>query len=100
VATIHHPHLDRSRRSKTAIRYQKAKYKRRDNMEQTVLKISGMTCQGCVNSVTRVLGELDGVESVNVTLEPGQATVTHDPAKASPDQLRVAIEGAGFDVIQ
>ncbi len=39
-------------------------------METTTLKISGMTCMGCVNSVTRVLKATPGVADARVTLDP------------------------------
>lgn len=61
------------------------------------LPISGMTCGGCVRSVTSVLQALPGVESVSVTLEPGQAQVRFDAAQVSLAQLQSAIEDAGFD---
>ncbi len=66
-------------------------------METTTLKISGMTCMGCVNSVTRVLKAAPGVADARVTLEPAQATVDYDAAQTSPAQLRHAIEDAGYD---
>jgi copper chaperone len=62
------------------------------------LPITGMTCGGCVRSVTSVLQALPGVESVRVTLAPGQADVRFDPAQVTPAQLRAAVEDAGFDV--
>lgn len=38
--------------------------------------ITGMTCNGCVNSVQGKLLALDGVEEVSVDLATGQATLT------------------------
>ncbi|MDX1810939.1 MAG: heavy-metal-associated domain-containing protein [Gammaproteobacteria bacterium] len=69
-------------------------------MESVVIKISGMTCGGCTSSVTNVLQDIDGVNAVEVTLEPGQASVDFDPAKTTLTSLQEAIEGAGFDVVQ
>ena len=67
-------------------------------METTTLKIGGMTCGGCVASVTRVLRAVPGVSDAAVTLTPGQATVTFDALQTNVPALRVAVEGAGFDV--
>ncbi len=67
-------------------------------METTVIPISGMTCMGCVGSVKRVLGALPGVGSAEVTLTPGQAVVSYDPAKASLQAIKNAISDAGYDV--
>jgi copper chaperone len=68
-------------------------------MENITLNVQGMTCGGCVASVTRVLKAVPGVEEATVTLQPGVAQVTFDPARTQPTALRAAIEGAGFDVV-
>lgn len=67
-------------------------------MEQTVIGIDGMHCQGCVNNVTGVLQGLPGVAQVTVSLEAKQASVTFDPAQSGIAQFKAAIEDAGFDV--
>ncbi len=55
-----------------------------------------MKCDGCVKSVTRVLGAVPGVRQVDVSLEQGRARVAYDPARARVEALRRAVEGAGF----
>lgn len=67
-------------------------------METTVLKVNGMTCGGCVRSVKTVLEKIQGVTAAEVSLEKGQAVVTHDPAKASLSRLREAVIDAGYEV--
>jgi copper chaperone len=66
-------------------------------METTTIKIGGMTCGGCVASVTRVLNELPGVVKAEVVLEPGAATVEFDAGKLSRAALCEAIDDAGFE---
>jgi copper chaperone len=66
-----------------------------DNIE---LQVKGMSCQGCVGSVTRVLKATPGVADARVTLNPGRAEVTYDPAQTNPAALRHAIEEAGYGV--
>lgn len=68
-------------------------------METAIVNIKGMTCMGCVNSVKRVLQAVNGVDKVDVTLDPGQARVEYDPAAAGPAQFRAAIEDAGYEVV-
>ena len=68
-------------------------------MECVTLNVQGMTCGGCVASVTRVLKAVPGVTEAAVTLQPGVANVTYDPARTQPAALRAAIEDAGFDVV-
>jgi copper chaperone len=67
-------------------------------METVKLNVQGMTCGGCVASVTRVLKSTPGVSDAQVTLQPGAATVTFDPAHVQVRDLEAAIEGAGFEV--
>ena len=67
-------------------------------METAVLKVSGMTCTGCVASVKRVLEAAAGVAAVNVSLEQGLATVSYDATKTGPAQLGAAVREAGYDV--
>ena len=68
-------------------------------MTDLTLSITGMTCGGCVRSVTGVLQALPGVESVSVSLEQAQAQVHFDDAQVTPAQLAAAVEDAGFDVV-
>jgi copper chaperone len=67
-------------------------------MEGVTFKVGGMTCGGCVASVTRVLKAVPGVNDVTVTLSPPEAKVQFDPARTDAPALRAAIEGAGYDV--
>jgi copper chaperone len=69
-------------------------------MQTAVLKIKGMTCGGCVNSVKNVLQPIAGVNSVEVSLERGQATLTYDPALAGVAQFKEAIRDAGFETVE
>jgi len=66
-------------------------------MEQITLQVSGMTCQGCVRSVTRVLQDVAGVSAVEVSLERGEATVRAQGAAATPERLAQAVRDAGFE---
>lgn len=66
-------------------------------MQNVTLKIDGMTCGGCVKSVTRVLSELDSVAQADVSLEKAQAVVSFDANKVQPAALVEAVEYAGFD---
>ena len=67
-------------------------------MQTATLTISGMTCSGCVRSVSKVLNALDGVTKSEVSLEERRAVVDFDAAKVGVDQLKHAIEEAGYEV--
>jgi copper chaperone CopZ len=58
-----------------------------------MLSISGMTCGGCANTLTRVLSRVPGVTHVEVDLASGRAQVW---GVVRPDELLVAVRGAGY----
>lgn len=66
-------------------------------MTTITLNIQGMTCGGCVKSVSNVLNELAGVTKAEVSLENHNAVVTFDENAVTVAQLIEAIEDAGFD---
>lgn len=66
-------------------------------METSTLNIRGMTCNGCVTSVTRVLTALGGVDDVAVSLADGRATIRFDPSLIDVGRLENAIRAAGFE---
>jgi copper chaperone len=58
-----------------------------------VFKIGGMTCQGCVNAVTKALKRLDPAAEVSVDLSSGRVSVEGAIERATAEH---AIETAGF----
>lgn len=67
---------------------------------QTItLNIEGMTCGGCVKSVTNALNQVTGVQSADVSLANNNATINFDDSQTDVQQLTEAIEDAGFDVV-
>jgi len=66
-------------------------------MENTVIKVGGMSCQGCVKNITDVLSGMVGVASAEVSLDAGEAKLAYDPQLVSREVLLGAIEDAGFD---
>lgn len=67
-------------------------------MQTVTLNIDGMTCGGCVKSVTRLLEGVEGVEKVEVSLENKNAVITFDESKTDTDALIDAVEDGGYDV--
>ena len=57
--------------------------------------VRGMTCGHCVASVTEEVGEIDGVESVDVYLETGRVVVHGD---FTDEDVRAAVTEAGYEV--
>ena len=68
-------------------------------METEIIKVKGMTCMGCVNSVKNVLEKIPGVGSSDVSLEQGKVTVRYDASQANANQFKDAIRDAGFEIV-
>jgi copper chaperone len=68
------------------------------NMQTELLKVSGMTCGGCISTVTHALKAVAGVGDVNVSLSTGEATVQYDEKLTSPEKLKTAVKGVGYGV--
>lgn len=67
-------------------------------MSTLVVEVSGMTCDHCVGSVSGAVGALDGVESVDVALDPkgrSTVTVTHAGGDLLADVAQ-AVAGEGY----
>ena len=64
----------------------------------TLLKVKGMSCQHCVMSVTKALGQLDGVKNVQVDLAKGEVRFDNTKEVAS-NRIEKAISDAGYEVV-
>jgi Cu+-exporting ATPase len=60
------------------------------------LTIDGMSCQACVQSLTKKLTGVAGVSSASVDLAAGKATVRHNESTATVDDLIAAVKQLGF----
>jgi copper chaperone len=58
--------------------------------------ISGMSCSGCVNSLTRVLTAVPGIEPLKI--EVGKAQLRVDDARVTSQDVKAAVVRAGFEV--
>ena len=67
---------------------------------QKVLKVEGMTCQHCVQTVTETVGKMTGVEKVDVSLEQKEVTVDFDELQTQTEAISAQIVEAGFEVIE
>lgn len=54
---------------------------------KTTLAIEGMNCSHCVSAVKNLIGELDGIEGVEVELSSKEAHVSFNPIKTSSEAI-------------
>ncbi|XP_061351468.1 copper transport protein ATX1-like [Gastrolobium bilobum] len=59
---------------------------------QTVVLKVGMSCQGCVGAVNRVLGKMEGVESFDIDLKEQKVTVK---GNVQPEEVLQTVSKTG-----
>jgi Cu+-exporting ATPase len=62
------------------------------------LEVEGMSCASCVSRVEKALGNVPGVEEVNVNLATNVATVQPATDEVGVARLAEAVQEAGYDV--
>lgn len=67
-------------------------------MENSILKVDGMSCEHCVKAITKAVGALPGVSDVAVDLKAKTVTVEHDQT-LPVDKIKYEIEEQGYDLI-
>ena len=70
-----------------------------DNKKAEV-KITGMACAGCAGAVEKALKVLVGVSTAKIELATKTAFVDYDAGKLTLDDLKKAVQGAGYKAIE
>ena len=68
-------------------------------MKTTILKIEGMNCDACANTIKALVGKEAGVRMVSVSFPDRQARVLYDPQVIGEERLVEAIQKPGFRVV-
>ncbi len=68
-------------------------------MQTTTFPVEGMTCNHCVMHVRKALESVPGVQSVDVSLENHNATITYNEAEFDFETARKAVEEAGYRLL-
>ncbi len=62
------------------------------------LLVPGMGSDHCAGLVSSSIGRLAGIATIDTHIASHRVTVSFDPALAQPEQIREAVERAGYDV--
>jgi P-type Cu+ transporter len=65
-------------------------------MENATLKLRGMSCASCANSIESAILAVPGVNQCSVNYGVEQATVTYDPGQTDLSAIQAAVEAAGY----
>jgi copper chaperone len=67
-------------------------------MTEKTLRVPDMSCGHCKAAVEGELNRLSGVERANADIEKGTVEVSYDEDKVTTEDLKGAIEEAGYTV--
>lgn len=65
---------------------------------EATIRVKGMHCATCTDTVKDSLMNLEGVENARVNLATEKATFTYDPELVSMEQVEQAVKESGYDV--
>ena len=66
------------------------------NTDKINLKLRGMSCASCANSIENAINNVPGVESCNVNFGVQLAAIKYNPRQTSIKNIQQAIERAGY----
>ena len=67
-------------------------------MTENTLRVPDMSCAHCKAAVEGELNKLSGVRKANADVEKGTVEVTYDEGAVTTEDLKDAIEEAGYTV--
>jgi cation transport ATPase len=67
-------------------------------LDKLQVKIGGMACSFCVETIKKGLGRTAGVAEVNVSLAHEEALIAYDPARVTAAQLTDTLRSLGYTV--
>lgn len=69
------------------------------NLKETTLQISGMTCAACAVRIEKGLNKLDGVEEATVNLALEKSALKFDPTKTDLETIQKKVHDLGYEVV-
>ncbi len=67
-------------------------------MKQELIKVEGMTCHHCTQTITEALREIPGLNSINVNLDKKEVDVKFDGNETSLQEITKKIIELGFEL--
>ncbi|HEY9666507.1 MAG TPA: heavy metal translocating P-type ATPase, partial [Coleofasciculaceae cyanobacterium] len=68
-------------------------------MENTTLKLRGMSCAACAGNIEEAIRSVPGVEVCNVNFGAEQASVTYNPNQTDVAAIQDAVDAAGYSAL-
>lgn len=70
-----------------------------NKLEKQTLTVEGMSCGHCKNAVEKAVRGLPGVMAAEVDLAAKRLAVEYDASKNSLDDIKKAVDDAGYKVL-
>ncbi|MHA1989127.1 MAG: cation transporter, partial [Promethearchaeota archaeon] len=71
-----------------------------ENKTKVKLRISGMTCTSCVQSIDSALKKIDGIDFTGINLVDKTAIIKYDANKLDVDEIKQTIKDTGYEAIE
>ncbi|QCR31323.1 heavy metal translocating P-type ATPase [Lysinibacillus sp. SGAir0095] len=71
-----------------------------NELKETSLQITGMTCAACANRIEKGLHKLEGVKEANVNLALEKSIIRFDPNQVNEQDFEKKIEALGYGVVK
>lgn len=68
-------------------------------MSTTEFEVTGMTCGHCEHAVSAEVGQISGVQNVEVSAATGRLVITSD-APVADEQVLAAVDEAGYSAVR
>ncbi len=67
--------------------------------KKTIIKIGGMTCASCAQTIENALKKTEGIVEATVNLASEKAVVVYDPQEIDYERIKKVIETTGYQVL-
>lgn len=79
---------------------EKAGYKALSEAVTKTMKIEGMTCSSCAQTIEKATKKLDGVVEVNVNFATEKLKISYEPSSLRVSDIKKVVENAGYKAIE
>ncbi|HEY0652642.1 MAG TPA: cation transporter [Chryseosolibacter sp.] len=61
--------------------------------------VEGMTCSGCERTVSKVVGNIEGVSAAKADLSSSTVWIEYDPSKVTIDKIKQTVNRVGYKFV-
>ena len=69
------------------------------NIAKYEIKVDGMTCTGCEQTIQNAVNALDGIKNIKASHTDGNAIVEFDTTLTDTSNIRMKIDATGYKVV-